>query len=158
MSLNFSEIYEILGEYKQKALEEYSNYEEKRHQHIGELFKIKKEDPLLGEIVLNGAEPEVIKVALDSFKTLGFFRYGKLIFHPINLSVPEIDTILEKKIFSGVLIESSNLKDKKYIEYFAKKNISILPTTYYFGENYNRTINIGFEYTYDSSDLPIALL
>lgn len=95
---------------------------------------------------------------IGSFKTIGFFRYGKLIFHTINLSATEIDAILEKNIFSGVLIESSNLKDKKYIEYFAKKNISILPTTYYFGENYNRIINIGFEYTYDSSDLPIALL
>lgn len=59
MSLNFSEIYEILGEYKQKA-EEYSNYEEKRHQHIGELFKIKKKIHC-GEIVLNGAEPESYK-------------------------------------------------------------------------------------------------
>ena len=53
MSFDFNEIIGIFDDYKEKALKEYSDYEKKRHQHIGELFKIQKED--LSNEVLNWA-------------------------------------------------------------------------------------------------------
>lgn len=77
MSFNFAEVLEILNDYREKALKEYSEYEEKRHKHIGQLFKIKKEDPLMGIITLSGGQPEVIEVALESFENLAVGDYSE---------------------------------------------------------------------------------
>ncbi len=77
MSFDFAEVFEILNDYKDKALKEYSDYEEKRHKHIGQLFKIKKEDPLMGVITLSGGQPEVIEVALNSFENLSVGDYSQ---------------------------------------------------------------------------------
>lgn len=77
LGLDFEDVNRVLNDYKEKALKEYSEYEKERHKHIGQLFNIKKQDPLLGEITLNGAEPEVIKVALESFETLAVGDYEK---------------------------------------------------------------------------------
>lgn len=77
MAFDFNEVFEVLNDYKEKALLEYSNYEDKRHSHIGELFKIKKEDPLMGNITLSGGQPEVIKVALNSFENLAVGNYSE---------------------------------------------------------------------------------
>lgn len=77
MSFNFNEVFEVLNDYKEKALLEYSDYEEKRHEHIGQLFKIKKEDPLIGSIILSGGQPEVIETALQSFENLAVGNYNE---------------------------------------------------------------------------------
>ncbi len=77
MSFDFAEVFEILNDYKEKALLEYSDYEEKRHEHIGQLFKIKKEDPLMGSIILSGGQPEVIETALQSFENLAVGNYNE---------------------------------------------------------------------------------
>jgi integrase len=77
LGIDFTEAYKVLNDYKEKALNEYSEFERERHNHIGKLFNIKKQDPLLGEITLNGAEPEVINTALDSFRTLAVGDYEK---------------------------------------------------------------------------------
>ena len=132
MSLNFSEIYEILGEYKQKALEEYSNYEEKRHQHIGELFKIKKEDPLLGEIVLNGAEPEVIKVALDSFKTLAIGDYDKTKKHLAKHSkdIIERGTLKLKNLYREIKKNANEVDLSTFLTMLIKAEAEILKEDY----------------------------
>ena len=132
MSLNFSEIYEILGEYKQKALEEYSNYEEKRHQHIGQLFKIKKEDPLLGEIVLNGAEPEVIKVALDSFKTLAIGDYDKTKKHLAKHSkdIIERGTLKLKNLYREIKKNANEVDLSTFLTMLIKAEAEILKEDY----------------------------
>ena len=77
MAFDFNEVFEVLNDYKEKALKEYSDYEEKRHSHIGELFKIEKEDPLMGTITLSGGQPKVIKVALNSFENLAVGNYSE---------------------------------------------------------------------------------
>ena len=75
MAFDFNEVFEVLNDYKEKALLEYSNYEDKRHEHIGQLFKIKKEDHLMGNIILSGGQPEVIETALQSFENLAVGNY-----------------------------------------------------------------------------------
>ena len=72
MAFDFNEVFEVLNDYKEKALLEYSNYEDKRHEHIGQLFKIKKDDlrSSLG-IVLQDAHLFTGTVADN-------IRYGKL--------------------------------------------------------------------------------
>lgn len=77
MAFDFNEVFEVLNDYKEKALLEYSNYEDKRHEHIGQLFKIKKEDPLMGNITLSGGQPEVIETALQSFENLAVGNYNE---------------------------------------------------------------------------------
>lgn len=77
MSFDFAEVFELLNNYREKALKEYSDYEEKRHKHLGELFNIKKEDPLMGTIRLSGGQPEVIEVALESFENLAVGDYSE---------------------------------------------------------------------------------
>ena len=85
MDFNLREIYEILEDYKTKATEEYirlknkkqhKNYEELRHEHLKKLFPIKKHDPILGEITLNGADKKVLKTAKESFKNLAVGSYN----------------------------------------------------------------------------------
>jgi integrase len=78
MAFDFNEVFEVLNDYKEKALKEYSDYEEKRHSHIGQLFKIEKEDPLMGTIRLSGGQPKVIKVALNSFENLAVGNYNEI--------------------------------------------------------------------------------
>lgn len=77
MAFDFNEVFEVLNDYKEKALLEYSDYEENRHEHIGQLFKIKKEDPLMGSIILSGGQPEVIETALQSFENLAVGNYNE---------------------------------------------------------------------------------
>ena len=73
MALDFQEAYSILEEYKTKALHEENNDLEKaRHSHLGTLFKIKEENPILGSIQLDGASPKVIKPAIETFETLAY--------------------------------------------------------------------------------------
>jgi len=75
MPLNITEVFNLLDEYKEKALIENNELEELRHIHIGELFKTQKEDPILGKIKLSGGQPEVIDKALQSFENLAIGSY-----------------------------------------------------------------------------------
>ncbi|MCT7485875.1 hypothetical protein N5T98_02530 [Aliarcobacter cryaerophilus] len=85
MDFNLKEILEILEDYKIKATQEYirlkskqsKNYEELRHEHLKKLFPIKKHDPILGEITLNGADKKVLKTAKESFKNLAVGSYNE---------------------------------------------------------------------------------
>ena len=103
MALDFNEIFGILNDYKEKALKEYSNYEETRHQHIGDLFKIQKEDPLLGNITLSGGQPEVIITALNSFENLAVGNYNETKKHLkkygkdiVSRTTPELKNLYQK--------------------------------------------------------------
>ena len=103
MSFDFNEIIGIFDDYKEKALKEYSEYEKKRHQHIGELFKIQKEDPLMGTITLSGGQPEVIKTALNSFENLAIGSYSETRKHLKKYG---------KEIISRATVELKNLYEK----------------------------------------------
>ena len=103
MSFDFNEIIGIFDDYKEKALKEYSDYEKKRHQHIGELFKIQKEDPLMGTITLSGGQPEVIKTALNSFENLAIGSYSETKKHLKKYG---------KEIISRATVELKNLYEK----------------------------------------------
>lgn len=75
---NITEIINVLDDYKEQALIEGKELEELRHNHLSELFKIEKEDPLLGKIRLSGGQPEVIDKALTSFEHLGVGIYSEI--------------------------------------------------------------------------------
>lgn len=75
---NITEVVNVLDDYKEQALIEGKELEELRHNHLSELFKIEKEDPLLGKIRLSGGQPEVIDKALTSFEHLGVGIYSEI--------------------------------------------------------------------------------
>lgn len=75
---NITEVINILDDYKEQALIEGKELEELRHNHLSELFKIEKEDPLLGKIRLSGGQPEVIDKALPVFEHLGVGIYSQI--------------------------------------------------------------------------------
>lgn len=72
------EVVKVLDSYKEQALIENQELEEQRHNHLSRLFKIEKEDPILGKIRLSGADPEVIDKALSTFKYLGTGSYSEI--------------------------------------------------------------------------------
>ncbi|MDN5112699.1 tyrosine-type recombinase/integrase [Aliarcobacter butzleri] len=76
LPFNITEIIDILNDYKEQALIENKELEEARHNHIAELFKVEKEDPILGKIKLGGGQPEVIDKALPTFEYLGVASYS----------------------------------------------------------------------------------
>ena len=88
MNYNLKEILEVLENYKQEATKEYirlktntnkhnlKNLEELRHEHLKKLFPIKKQDKILGEIFLSGADKKVLKTARDSFKNIALGSYN----------------------------------------------------------------------------------
>ena len=78
VSFNITEIINVLDDYKEQALIEGKELEELRHNHLSELFKIEKEDPLLGKIRLSGGQPEVIDKALTAFEHLGVGVYSEI--------------------------------------------------------------------------------
>lgn len=78
VSFNITEIINVLDDYKEQALIEGKELEELRHNHLSELFKIEKEDPLLGKIRLSGGQPEVIDKALTTFEHLGVGVYSEI--------------------------------------------------------------------------------
>lgn len=78
VSFNITEIINVLDDYKEQALIEGKELEELRHNHLSELFKIEKEDPLLGKIRLSGGQPEVIDKALTAFEHLGVGVYSQI--------------------------------------------------------------------------------
>lgn len=78
VSFNITEIINVLDDYKEQALIEGKELEELRHNHLSELFKIEKEDPLLGKIRLSGGQPEVIDKALPAFEHLGVGVYSEI--------------------------------------------------------------------------------
>lgn len=71
LALDFDEVFTLLSDYKDKALVEHNNtLESTRHKHLENLFGIKKEDPIMGTILLDGSDKRVIQKALDSFENL----------------------------------------------------------------------------------------
>ena len=52
LSLDYTEILTLLNDYKEKALLENQELEEQRHNHLSKLFKVEKDDPILGKITL----------------------------------------------------------------------------------------------------------
>jgi integrase len=77
LPFNITEVIDILDNYKEQALSENQELEELRHIHISDLFKIEKEDPLLGKIRLSGGQPAVIDQALTSFENLAVGHYSQ---------------------------------------------------------------------------------
>lgn len=103
LSLDFNEIFSVLDDYKERALNETKEYEERRHEHIGQLFKIKKKDPLMGTITLSGGQPEVIEMALQSFENLAVGNYSKTKSHLkkhgkdiVSRATPELKNLYQK--------------------------------------------------------------
>ena len=131
MALDFQAAYSILGEYKIKALNEEDNHLEKsRHSHLGTLFKIEEQNPILGTIQLDGASPKVIKPAIETFEMLAFcsmndnkkhlLKMGKQI---IKRSTPEI-----KHLFSKLRDDEEALLS--FIQLLLKSESEILQTDY----------------------------
>ncbi len=111
MFLDMQEVTNILDKYRDKALEEYQELEKQRHKHLENLFSIKEEDPIMGTIKLNGANPKVIEPALNSFMNLSvcdftankkaMLKVGKDL---VKRSTPEI-----KNLFSKLRNDEENL-------------------------------------------------
>lgn len=78
LPFNITEIINVLDNYKEQALVENKQLEELRHNHLSELFKIEKEDPILGKIKLSGGQPEVIDKALQTFEHLAVGSYQQI--------------------------------------------------------------------------------
>lgn len=103
LSITYEEIVKVLDDYKDRALIEYKELEEKRHSHLSKLFKIEKEDLLMGKTILSGAQPEVIEQALQSFENLAtgnynqtktaLKKYGKEI---VQRTTPELKNLYSK--------------------------------------------------------------
>ena len=114
MALDFQKAFEIIDEYKVKALSEENNdYEKSRHTHFGELYNLKEDDPILGSIILDGASLNVIKLAKKSLESLSscnisksknqILKMGKQI---IKRSTPEV-----KNLFSQLRADEEALLD-----------------------------------------------
>ena len=104
MALDYQEVFTLLEEYKNKAINEQKNeYEKTRHKHFGDLFNIKEEDPIFGSVKLDGSAPEVIELARTSLKRLAncnandhktkITKLGKQI---VKRSTPEIKNLFSK--------------------------------------------------------------
>ncbi|MDX9901495.1 MAG: hypothetical protein RBT22_08400 [Aliarcobacter sp.] len=103
LSLDLNEVLSVLDDYKERALKETKEYEETRHEHIGQLFKIKKKDPLMGTITLSGGQPEVIEMALQSFENLAVGNYNLTKKHLkkhgkdiVSRATPELKNLYQK--------------------------------------------------------------
>jgi integrase len=109
---NITEVINVLDDYKEQALIEGKELEELRHNHLSELFKIEKEDPLLGKIRLSGGQPEVIDKALPVFEHLGVGVYSQ-IKTPLKKHGKDVAKrgTKELKELYGRLRNSSNEKD-----------------------------------------------
>ncbi|KLE05985.1 hypothetical protein AF78_04255 [Aliarcobacter butzleri L353] len=124
MAYSFTEILEILEDYKQQATKEYirlkttnkkekfsKNLEELRHEHLKQLFPIKKDDPIMGEITLSGGDEKVLKTARKSFKNLAIGDYTQTKAHlkQVGKDIVKRGTDDLKKLYA----EKRNSKDEK---------------------------------------------
>ena len=127
MALDYQEAFLILGEYKDKAInEQKKEYETTRHKHFGDLFNVKEEDPIFGSIKLDGSAPEVVELARTSLKRLAncsandhktkIIKLGKQI---VKRSTPEI-----KNLFSKLRDDEEALLD--FLQWLFKTESQIL--------------------------------
>ena len=114
MALDFQKAFEMIDEYKIKALSEENNdYEKSRHTHFGELYGLTEDDPILGSIKLDGASLNVIKLAKKSLESLSscnmsehksqIVKMGKQI---VKRSTPEV-----KNLFAKLRVDEEALLD-----------------------------------------------
>ena len=104
LALNNKEIYLILNDYKDRALEENTKFEKSRHKHFGDLFKITESDPILGNLKLDGGHPKVIEPALNSLKNLaaGDLIANKKIILSFGKDIIKRTTLDLKNLFSKI--------------------------------------------------------
>lgn len=112
LTLNFTEILNVLNDYKEKALLENKELEELRHNHLSKLFKIEKEDPILGKITLSGGQSEVIDKALSTFEHLavGSYNETKTALKKHGKDIVKRSTIEVKNLYNKVR-DSNNEKN-----------------------------------------------
>lgn len=112
LPFNITEIITVLDDYKEQALIENHELEALRHSHLSELFKVEKEDPLLGKIKLSGGQPEVINKALPSFESLAIGNYSQ-VRTPLKKHGKDIvkRSTIELKELYNKLRNSTNEKD-----------------------------------------------
>jgi hypothetical protein len=129
MTIDSDHLYKILNDYKKKALEEYSQYEKDRHKHLGNLFDIKEDNPLLHKpIKLDGASRKVMKKAIKNFELLatGNFETNKTALTNIGKDIVARATPDIKAQFK----EARNSKDPFDLMFFLsllfKKEVEII--------------------------------
>ncbi len=129
LEVDFSEVFEILHNYRQEALVEYSKLEIDRHKHLGKLFKIYTEDPLLGKITLDGSTPEVIEKALVSFKNLISKMYdNKTHIKKIGKDIVKRATPELKQAYSS--LRNNEEEFLRFLAILIKSEAEILKTDY----------------------------
>ncbi len=131
MKLDLAEVFKVLDEYRDKALVENTNkLEDDRHNHLSELFGIEEEDPLLGTVVLNGADQEVIKIALKSFKNISLRSMGKnkIVVNKIGKQIVKRSTDDVKQLYKKLRNDDENLQI--FLGLLLKTEAEILKTDY----------------------------
>ncbi|TLS73254.1 hypothetical protein FE246_01850 [Aliarcobacter thereius] len=150
------EILTTLNNYKEKALEEYirlkttskkqtlKNLEEERHNHLQKLFPIKRQDPIMGEFILSGADKEVLETAFNSFKNLSITDYNQSKVHlkKIGKEIVSRTTPEVKELYKRVR-NSTNERDLlDFLSILLKTECEILKEDYRRVENrFNTSTN-----------------
>lgn len=128
LEIDSATIANLLDDYKEKAVKEGSDFEDLRHDHLQQLFKLKEDDPLLGEVLLNGADPKVIDLALKSFKNLalGNFNTNKVPLTKYGKQIISRSTNDLKQIFSTLRKDKNSRELLYFLSQLLKTESEIL--------------------------------
>ena len=141
---DYNEVLNALNHYRDKALEEYKDYETKRHKHLEEMFKIEEKDPLLGARYLSGADPKVIEQALTTFKNLSLANFNeqrnKRVIIKVAKKVVERSTPEIKALFKELRNNDENLFT--FLSLLFKVEADVLKVDY---ERANQRFNPNFQ-------------
>ena len=130
LSLDYTEILTLLNDYKEKALLENQELEEQRHNHLSKLFKVEKDDPILGKITLSGGQSEVIDKALATFEHLavGSFNETKTALKKHGKDVVKRTTLELRNLYNKLRNSNNEINLLHFLSMLFKTEAEILLT------------------------------